>query len=390
MSEVVNTNVFSEDKKFVDIAGLRYFLEKTKGYVDGADSVLSGKISENTLAIESINEELATLDGGLGSVGTQIDNKIAELKLSETYEAKGDAAKAQAAAEAYTDSKVDGKFDAVGSASQALVDAKKYTDDEIAKLSFDEAGTAESLVNAHAADEVKHITNDERTAWNEAKAAITAFLKDADMTEKAVDTLAELQTYMTNDGAAATALIGRVAALEAINHEAYVAADEVVLETAKKYADDEIAKLSFDAAGSAATAEQNAKDYADGKFQEKGNYEEAGAAAQALADAKSYVDGKDSAMNTRVEALEGFDHSVYAKAADVYVKSEVDSAVAAAEAAAKADAATKLAGYYSKTEVDNLLSTNSTGDRAYAKSYTDQLFDSIKFVENSEIDALFA
>lgn len=38
-------------------------------------------------------------------------------------------------------------------------------------------------------------------------------------------------------------------------------------------------------------------------------YDAKGAAAQALEDAKSYVDGKDTAMNTRVEALEAIDHS---------------------------------------------------------------------------------
>ena len=52
-----------------------------------------------------------------------------------------------------------------------------------------------------------------------------------------------------------------VANLKAIDHEAYKGADEDVL--------------------------QDAKDYADDKFQVKGNYEEAGAAAQALADAKA-------------------------------------------------------------------------------------------------------
>lgn len=48
-------------------------------------------------------------------------------------------------------------------------------------------------------------------------------------------------------------------------------------------------------------AEQNAKDYADGLAS---NYDAAGAAAQALADAKEYTDGKDTAMNTRVQAVE--------------------------------------------------------------------------------------
>ena len=56
---------------------------------------------------------------------------------------------------------------------------------------------------------------------------------------------------------------------------------------------------------------------------------------------------------------------------------------------AKLDAAEVLKAYYTKTEVDNLLSTNSTGDRAYAKQYTDELFNSIQFAANSDIDALF-
>ena len=120
----------------------------------------------------------------------------------------------------------------------------------------------------------------------------------------------------------------------------------------------------FDAAGAAATAEQNAKDYADGKFQVAGNYETAGAAAAAI------------------EAL-NLPNTYEAKGAAA-------DAQAAAIAQAKADATEALKSYYTKTEVDNLLSTNSTGDRAYAKQYTDELFGSIKFAANSDIDALFA
>ena len=56
--------------------------------------------------------------------------------------------------------------------------------------------------------------------------------------------------------------------------------------TLAKLADE--VKTAFDAKGSAATAEQNAKSYADGLA---GNYDAKGAAAQALTDAKSYADG---------------------------------------------------------------------------------------------------
>ena len=50
------------------------------------------------------------------------------------------------------------------------------------------------------------------------------------------------------------------------------------------------------------TAEQNAKDYADGLAV---NYDASGAAAGALTDAKAYADDLDTSMNTRVEAIEG-------------------------------------------------------------------------------------
>ena len=63
-------------------------------------------------------------------VTTAINNAIAALKLSETYDAKGAAATAEANAKAYADS-LAVNYDAAGAAAQALTDAKAYTDSEI-------------------------------------------------------------------------------------------------------------------------------------------------------------------------------------------------------------------------------------------------------------------
>ena len=248
-------------------------------------------------------------------------------------------------------------------------------------------------MTTHVGDAVAHITADERTSWNAAKTAIDAFLKDADMTEKAVDTLAELQTYMTTDGAAAAELVGRVKALED-GKDAYVAADTQVLTDAKAYADglvmaDGVAK--FDAKGAAAQALADAKADAEAKYQVKGNYEAAGAADAALAAAKADAAGLYQPKGD-YEAAGTADTKIAAlKLADTYeAKGAAADAQAAAIAQAKVDAAEALKGYYTKGEVDNLLTTNSTGDRAYAKQYTDELFGSIKFAANSDIDALFA
>ncbi len=358
MSEMINTNIFPEGKKFIDFSALQHFWSKTKGYVDAADERLSGKITINENAIKSIQDELNSLSGGAGSIATQINNAIAALDLPNTYEAKGDAAKAEAAAKSYADG-LAVNYEVAGAAEDALDAAKEYADG---------LNTAMDT-RVKVLEEIDHNT----LAASAAAAALNDFATKVS-NDQVVNTYKELVDYAAEHGSEFTTLVGVVEGKAdktyvdglAANYEVAGAAANALTD-AKSYTDTEIGKLSFDAAGSAAAAE---------------------------AAAKSYTDGKDSAMDLRVKALEGFDHSVYAKASDVYVKDTVDSKVSAAEAAAiaqaKLDAAEALKTYYTKSEVDNLLSTNSTGDRAYAKQYTDELFGSMKFAENSEIDALFA
>ena len=354
MSELINQNVFAEDKKFVDISGLSYFWSKTKKFVEDADVVISGKVTalENTVGdstkglvkdVKSIQDELNSLSGGAGSIATQIDNAIIALDLPNTYEAKGAAADALDAAKSYVDGKVDGKFDA--------------------------AGTAAGLNTAMDARVVKlEAIDHNKIAADAAAAAVAGVIDDA---PESFDTLKEVAAWIANNDHASdvATLMTDVANLKKIDHDAYVAADATTLAAAKDYVDGKV-DGKFDAVGAAATAKAEAIADAEGKYQVKGSYEAAGAAAQALVDAKAYADSK---VDGKFDAA--------GAAAD---------AQAAAIAQAKVDAAEALKGYYTKGEVDNLLSTNSTGDRAYAKQYTDELFGSFKFAQKSEIDALFA
>lgn len=411
MADKINTNVFDAEKKFVDFAGLDYFWGKAKTYIDGVDATMSAKVvtledkvGDSTKGlvkdVKSIQDELNSLSGGAGSIATQINNAITALDLPNTYETKGAAADALDAAKTYAEGLVmtDGvaKFDAAGAAatakSEAIADAEsKYQ----AKGNYEAAGTAAGL-NAAMDERVKALEEiDHKQLAADASAAAVATVLDG--APESFDTLKEVAAWISNNdhaGDVAT-LMTDVENLKKIDHDAYVAADTKVLEdaqaaaeayanglaanyevagaaakaetAAKSYADG--LASNYDAAGSAAAAEAAAKSYADGKFQVAGNYEAEGAAAQALVDAKAYVDGKVDGK---------FDAAGSAAAAQ-----------AAAIAQAKADAAEALKGYYTKSEVDNLLTTNSTGDRAYAKQYTDELFGSIKFAANSDIDALF-
>ena len=376
MAENVNTESVFTGKTFITLDTLSYFWTKTKAHVDGLVNPIStdvvalkGVVGDSTTGlvkeVASLRTEVNALGGGEGGIQGMINASITALDLPNTYDAKGEAAKVEAAAKAYADGLAT-NYDAVGAAAE--VDGKLTT---------------------HAADAVAHVTADERTAWNNAKTAIDAFLKDADMSEKAVDTLAELQTYMTTDGAAAAQVVERIGALEAINHNAYIAADETVLASAKSYA--EGLASNYDAAGAAAQALADAKADAANLYQPKGNYEAAGAAATAKAEAITDAEGKYQPKGN-YEAAGTADAKIAAlNLSESYdAKGSADAAQTAAIAQAKLDAAEALKLYYTRTEVDNLLSTNSTGDRAYAKQYADELYKSFVFAQSSDIDAIFA
>ena len=387
MAETINTNVFDvNNKKFVDFSGLDYFWSKAKTYIDGVDATMSAKVLANEQAIQAINAELDSLSGGAGSIQTQINSAISALDLPNTYEAKGEAAQALVDAKDYVDGKVDGKFDAAGSAAQALVDAKAYADGKV-DGKFDAAGSAEqALVDAKAYVDGKDSAMDARVKVLEeidhdqlaADAASSAVATILDGAPEKFDTLKEVADWIASSESADSAadLVTRVSALEAIDHEAYIAADTALETSLKGYVDGKV-DGKFDAEGSAAQALVDAKAYADGKVD--GKFDAVGSAATAKSEAIADADAK---------------LALKANSADVYVKTTVDTMVSDAQAAAiaqaKADAADALKSYYTKTEVDNLLSTNSTGDRAYAKQYTDELFNSIQFAANSDIDALFA
>jgi len=415
MAELINTNVFDANKKFVDFSGLDYFWEKAKKYVDDVDAATSlrldsveGKVTtlETTVGnansglvkdVRAIQDELNSLSGGAGSIGTQIENALGTLDVadaavvgqyvSSVSETDGKITVTRADLPDYTE-----VYDAKGAAAGALDDAKAYADG--LAVNYDAAGTAAGLNDAmDARVKVLEGIDHNQIATDAAAVAVAGVIDGA---PEKFDTLKEIAQWISDSETADSAadLVTRVTALEAIDHDAYVAADVTTLASAKSYADG--LAVNYDAAGAADGALASAKSYADGLAV---NYEVAGAAKNAEDNAKAYADGlavnydaKGAATDALAAAKTYADGKVDGKFDAI---GSADAAQAAAIAQAKLDAAAALADYYKKTEtyskaeVDNLLSTNSTGDRAYAKQYTDELFQSITFASNSDIDALF-
>jgi hypothetical protein len=375
MAEVINTNVFDAEKKFVDFAGLDYFWEKAKKYVDDADKVTADKV--------------ATLEGVVGNDASGLVKDLADLKATvdalgdiEGGEGLGGMIDAKIGALDVEDVAVEGQY----VSSVAEVDGKVVVTRANLPV-YEEVGVAKDFNDAmDKRVKVLEAIDHEKLAADASAAAVATVLDGA---PEKFDTLKEVAQWIADSESAATAadLVTRVATLEAIDHDAYVEADKTVLSDAKTYAEglvmvDGVAK--FDAAGSATTAEQNAKDYADGKFQVAGDYEAVGVAA-------GLVDGlANGAVKTNTDAIAVIN-------GNAETEGSIAKAKADAIAQAKADAAETLKGYYTKDEVDgfvdavngNIESAQAAAE-SYAKTYTDALFTSFKFAGNSDIDALFA
>ena len=236
--------------KLVDINGLSRYHENLKGVLNTKQAVI-----EDLDAIRS---------GATAGAAALADAKAYADGLAKNYDAAGSAAQALTDAKAYVDGKVDGKFDAAGSAAQALIDAKADAASLYqVKGDYEAAGTAAGLNDAmDKRVKVLEAIDHDKLAADASAAAVATVLDGA---PDKFDTLKEVAQWIADSESATTAadLVTRVKALEDIDHNAYVAADELNLNAAKAYADTVA-----------------------------GNCDIKGAAAQALADAKTYVDGK--------------------------------------------------------------------------------------------------
>ena len=262
--------------------------------LEAKDTELSGAITSETAAREAadavltkaIEDEVARATG----VESGLDGRVGTLETT-VGDANSGLVQKVAALEA-KDTELNGAIETV---SQALEAHKVAKDGEVAI----------------------HVSAEDRAKWNTAASEISTFLKDADMTEKAVDTLKELQAYMESDAAAAAELVNRVAGLEttvngdaesevtglvekvAANAQAIVAAETA----AKKYTDDAVGTwtngetpasgLRKEIEEKVTAAEGAAKTYADGLVTDgegKSRFDAAGSAAAAQEAAMAYTD----------------------------------------------------------------------------------------------------
>ena len=203
---------------------------------DGGDSSIFASVSYVNEQDEALSNRIKTLE--------EIDHSVYALNSDVTA--------------------LNGTIEAMG--NKAVEDANKYTDEKFAAIDLTPYAKVAD-VNSHVNNGDIHVTVTDKTNWNEAKKAIDAFIKAEGVHTDAIDTLVEIQEYITNDGAAADLMTKNIAAnTQAIATEKSraEAAEAQILVDAKAYADGLAG--NYDAKGAAATAETNAKAYADEKF----------------------------------------------------------------------------------------------------------------------------
>lgn len=434
MAETKNTNVFPKvvngvtyGEKFVDFDGLDYFWGRAKDYVDKADAALGGRIDtekgriDNLVAI--VNELTGTGEGSQGaSIADRINAAIEALELDKNYEKVGVAEeKANAAKDAaiesakgYTDGAVAGlKTDLEGQLAEGVQGAKDYSDGQLAAAKTELQGYADQAeLDAIAAaktysDGLNEAMDGRMQAVESGVAGVDGKITAAfnDFAQKVsddnvVNTYKELIDYAAEHGAEFTELVG------VVNGKAD-----------KTYVDEQDAAL----AGRVKALEDHSNDYvaADKALETTLRGEIATAKSGAETVAAAYTDQKVGALAGTVSTLTETVASNLTEA-----KTYAEQKAAAAEAAAKADTVEKLKNYTNSTDmaaaiqaakeaaiadaqgkiatlsetvakkadttyVDSKDAEVLASAKAYASAYTDELFNSIVFVSENDINGIF-
>ena len=297
-------------KKFLDQAGVSTLWSAVAAEVKKVDD----KAVKNA-------EDIVTLQGKVDALekGTYDDTAVRELIADNTIAIGNNATAIQANTDAIT--VLNGEADVAGSVKNTANAAAA-------------AKVAEIVANADADfDTLKEIAdwilNDTTGAANMANDIATLEAKMVGIEDTVVAKIAaEIASALKVDGADKYALASELSALagrvKAIEDAGYQNAEQVGSAIDAKIAALKLAE-SYDAKGAAATAETNAKAHADGLNSamnvrvlalegiDHTKFETAGAAAQALSDAKAYTDTEVA----KIQAL---------------TTAEIEAAIAAAQA----------------------------------------------------------
>lgn len=192
---------------------------------------LQRQITENATGITSINNILGQwstkFQGDISTVANAVVAVSADTKsIKDSYVSKfggktgeitvkGDGTTNGDVNLTMNNNQLEASIVGLGSAAFKEVD---YFDNQIEGIN--------DVLTAHTGSTEIHITNTERAAWNKAKSDIDVFLSGN--TVDALDTLKEIQDYITKDGEAANNLVSAIASAQTAADTAQSGVDNLV------------------------------------------------------------------------------------------------------------------------------------------------------------------
>lgn len=267
----------------------------------------------------------ATVYGAIAAEKARAEGKEAEIKAIADKN-KTDIATLNGAdtVKGSVANKIKTAIDQVNTAAAGLGDrvgaleTKVGSDADAAKADGSLYARVKQNANEIGAIKADYLKAADKTALENAikveKGRLDAFMADADVSAQAVDTLKEIQSYITKDGEAAATMTTNIAnnkaAIDAINNET-----TGILAKAKKYADDQDAAQKTALEGAIATAKTEAIDAA------------ASAADTKVGAAKAELQGKIDAKADQTALEAEVERATAAEAANKAVLDKLDGGV---------------------------------------------------------------
>lgn len=358
-------------------------LKQAKNYADGKDAAIEAAKSAADAAQAAVATEKGRAEGVEQGLRADLGNKTDEAAAEGSAFARIKQVKADLASEITRAKAAEKEAKDAAVAAQGDVDALEakvgeVPADKTVVQMIAEAKTEATYDDTALKGRVKAIEDDYLKAAdktelqgnidtvsgvaNAAKNKIDAFMLAADVKEGAVDTLKEIQDYITSDGTAAQKMTQDIAAnAQAIKDEA-----DRAKAAEKANADDIVILKGADTVeGSVAKAVKDAKDAVMTEVNKK--------VAQSDYNAKvAELEAADTALDSRLDALESGDNSV---AAQVKVVADDLKAHKAAQATKEAQVDGKLAVIQGEANVEGSIKKTLADAKAYADAEDKKIED---------------
>lgn len=323
------------DKNAEDIVaindGTNGILAQSKSYTDGQVGAVQGEVADLAEYVGTIPEDAEATD-----IVGYVQEKTAGIASEDAMD------------------KIDGRL--------TTVEGDVATIKEDYLKGSDKTELEGKIATAQSAAEGAQDTADT------AKAAIDAFLKEADATETAIDTLKEIQAELDKGETSAASLLAKIEALEAIDNATQTELDNALV-TVNENIDKKADKTTVDGIEDRVEVLE-AIDVATKEYVDQ-------AETDAVSAAKTYSDGLDTAIKARVDALEAIDHEHANKA-------ELDL-IATGDKAKWDEAAGKAHEHANKGVIDGITAEKVAAwdaSEGNAKTYADGLNTTMQGVVN--------